>query len=63
MAGLHMPRKSLIFKYKNHTFYIDNIYPDMPWVHIDPKGKEIDSYCFDENDVIEYINNYNNGLV
>lgn len=46
-----------IFVYKRHKFYSDIVYPEKAWVHIDPKGKEIPSGCFDESDAMDYVNN------
>lgn len=55
MAGITIPKKLLVFEYKRHKFYMDVLTPDCGLVHIDPKGQEIDSNVWDEQDAVDYV--------
>ena len=57
MARVNMSRKVLVFQYKGHCFYSDTLDPDAYLVHIDPRGKEIDSRCYDEDEAFAYVEN------
>lgn len=56
MAGVrNCGTKYKVFEYKRHTFYADHLKPDAPWEHFDPKGKKVESECYDEIEVMDYV--------
>jgi len=58
MAGVRgVPKMMCVYEHRGHKFYEDWINPGGVLVHLDPKGKEIDSQCYDEDDAREYVEN------
>ena len=56
MSGIKVPDKVLVFQYKGHKFYMDvRKGDDVPLVHITPKGKEVDSNVWDEQEAVEAV--------
>ena len=52
-----VPRKVLVFQYKQHTFYIDPSDDDGVFTHIDNRGRSVDTAFYDEEEAIEYVDN------
>lgn len=50
--------KVLVLKYHRHAFYENVFAEDAPLIHIDPKGRELFSNCFDEDEAMEWVDSY-----
>ncbi len=55
MARVSMSDKVCVFQYKGHKFYVDTRNEDSILLHLDPRGRVIDSGCMDEDEAIIYI--------